>query len=101
MFRSGKASNDSTGKPTSPAPAGSPAAVQATVDRAALLSDVISIYASAMEYPEEVFTEAVELEAELGIDSVKQTELLARVSQKYGLPAPPSDFRLFELRHDG
>jgi acyl carrier protein len=31
-----------------------------------------------------VFTETADLEADLGIDSVKQTELLARVSE--GLP---------------
>jgi acyl transferase domain-containing protein/acyl carrier protein len=62
--------------------------------RSAVLRDLVSIYAAALEYPEEVFTENVELEADLGIDSVKQTELLARVSEKYGLPARPGELRL-------
>jgi acyl transferase domain-containing protein len=64
------------------------------VDRAEVFKDLVAIYAAALEYPEEVFTETVELEGELGIDSVKQTELLGRVSEIYALPARPSDFRL-------
>lgn len=52
------------------------------------------MYAEALEYPIEVFSDEVELEAELGIDSVKQTELLARVSERYQLPPRPADFRL-------
>ena len=32
-------------------------------------------YATALEYPVEVFIEDVELEADLGVDSVKKTEL--------------------------
>jgi acyl carrier protein len=66
--------------PTPPAPS-HPAA---TVDRAALLTDLRRTYAGALDYPESVFTETADLEADLGIDSVKQTELLARVSE--GLP---------------
>ncbi|MDQ3405071.1 MAG: acyl carrier protein, partial [Actinomycetota bacterium] len=52
------------------------------------------VYAEALEYPEEVFAEDVRLEAELGVDSVKQIELLTRVSQNYGLPPRDGDFRL-------
>ncbi|WP_079142459.1 acyltransferase domain-containing protein [Streptomyces sp. LUP30] len=72
-----------------PVPAGAP-------DRAELLASVRTLYAQALEYPEEVFTEEVLLEAELGIDSVKQVELLTRVTGRYGLP--PSDVRLSD--HD-
>jgi acyl carrier protein len=52
------------------------------------------MYAEALEYPAEVFTEDVKLEEDLGIDSVKQTELMARAADRYGLPQPPLDFRL-------
>ncbi|MET7985053.1 acyltransferase domain-containing protein [Streptomyces sp. NPDC005281] len=80
-----------TGAPVapSPAPAGAP-------DREELFATVRALYAQALEYPEEVFTEEVLLEAELGIDSVKQVELLTRVTGRYGLP--PSDVRLSD--HD-
>ncbi|QWF85122.1 acyltransferase domain-containing protein [Amycolatopsis sp. CA-230715] len=54
------------------------------------------LYAEALEYPVEVFTDEVELEAELGIDSVKQIELLTRVSEEYGLQQQGSGFRLAE-----
>jgi acyl transferase domain-containing protein len=64
------------------------------ISREQLFRELVSVYAQALEYPEDVFTEDVELEAELGIDSVKQTELLARVSEQYQLPPRPSDFRL-------
>ena len=64
------------------------------MSRDRILREVAAMYAEALEYPEEVFTESVELEAELGIDSVKQTELLGRLSEKYNLPPRPADFRL-------
>jgi malonyl CoA-acyl carrier protein transacylase/acyl carrier protein len=70
-------------------------------DRAGILRDLVSLYAGALEYPEEVFTEDVELEAELGVDSVKQTELLARVSDKYALGPRPSNFRLADYNTMG
>jgi acyl carrier protein len=52
------------------------------------------LYATALEYPVEVFTDEVELEAELGIDSVKQLELLTRISEEYGIQLQDDDFRL-------
>jgi acyl carrier protein len=87
------------------APASAPAPVQAetpapilsaavTLTRAELLRNIVVMYAAALEYPEEVFTPDVELESELGVDSVKQTELLGRLSAEYGLPPRPADFRL-------
>jgi malonyl CoA-acyl carrier protein transacylase len=83
-------------KPAGVTPSGvgpAPAAA-ATPPRDTLFRDLASMYAAALEYPEEVFTEQVALEAELGIDSVKQTELLARVAEVYRLPPRPPEFRL-------
>jgi acyl transferase domain-containing protein len=76
--------------------AGAPQVVPAApaLSRAQLFDELIATYASALEYPREVFSESVELEAELGVDSVKQTELFARVAETYGLPPSPPDFRL-------
>ena len=85
------------GSPVAP-PTPTPAAVPApTADRSALLSDLRRTYALALDYPESVFTETADLEADLGIDSVKQTELLARVSER--LPGAPlgRDVPLAEL----
>ena len=65
--------------PTRPSP-DAPAAGE-VISREGLLAELSGMYASALEYPVEVYTEDVELEADLGVDSVKQTELcLARPS---------------------
>jgi hypothetical protein len=59
------------------------------------------MYANALEYPVEVFTEDVELEADLGIDSVKQTELLSRAAERYYLSERPENFRLSDWSMTG
>jgi acyl carrier protein len=63
-------------------------------NRDELFAELVTLYAAALEYPEEVFTEDVALEAELGVDSVKQAELIARVAERYDMPPRPEDFRL-------
>jgi acyl transferase domain-containing protein len=64
------------------------------LSREELFTELVTLYATALEYPEEVFTEDVALEAELGVDSVKQAELIARVAERYDMPPRPEDFRL-------
>ncbi|MEI2775687.1 MAG: acyltransferase domain-containing protein [Tetrasphaera sp.] len=71
------------GEPTTP---GMPA-------RAEVLARVVRIYAEALEYPPEVLVEHTDLESELGVDSVKQAELLARVGEVFDLPPRPDGFR--------
>jgi acyl transferase domain-containing protein len=66
-----------------------------------ILTELTELYAQALEYPAEVFTKDVALEAELGVDSVKQTELFARVVEKYGLPPRPAGFRLADYQRFG
>ncbi|WP_031157275.1 acyltransferase domain-containing protein [Streptomyces xanthophaeus] len=84
--------------PAEPAPAPVPAPAAAPAASAPAEEEVFAVlrtlYAQALEYPEEVFTPDALLEAELGVDSVKQVELLSRASTHYGLPARASDFRL-------
>lgn len=50
-----------------------------------VLAGVRTLYAQSLEYPEEVLTENAELEADLGIDSMKRTELLVRLMQRFDL----------------
>ncbi|MDH6538107.1 acyltransferase domain-containing protein [Streptomyces sp. SPB4] len=80
--------------PAVAAPEAARTAAPAQPDRAEVFATVRALYAEALEYPEEVFTPEALLEAELGVDSVKQVELLSRASTHYGLPARSSDFRL-------
>ncbi len=72
-----------------------PSAPQSRIGSSGSLAEELrSLYADALEYPEEVFTDDVLLEADLGIDSVKQVELFSQVSERYGLPPRPEGFRL-------
>ncbi|WP_410625153.1 acyltransferase domain-containing protein [Amycolatopsis sp. cmx-8-4] len=66
-------------------------------DRDQVLERLCRLYAAALEYPPELLTEDALLEAELGIDSLKQTSLLARVIEEFGLPDKPGDLRVWEL----
>lgn len=91
--------NYRTGNGSLPQPRSEPAEPAAatstpTLSRAAISAEIISLYASWLEYPEEVVTEDVDLEAELGVDSVKQVALMAKVREKYGIERPPDNFRL-------
>ncbi|MFJ5221800.1 acyltransferase domain-containing protein [Streptomyces sp. NPDC088400] len=79
--------------PAAPAPS-SPAPSAEAPDRAEIHTELRTLYAEALEYPEEVFEDGVQLEAELGVDSVKQVELLSRASKRYGLPTREAGFRL-------
>ncbi|TDD61673.1 acyltransferase domain-containing protein [Kribbella antibiotica] len=73
--------------PTTPTPA-----VQTIEsDGAALSVDELvpalrALYADAVGYPVDVFEPGIELEAELGIDSLRQTAILEKVREIYGLP---------------
>ncbi|MEU6642083.1 acyltransferase domain-containing protein [Saccharomonospora sp. NPDC046836] len=55
-------------------------------------------YAQALDYPEDVFTDDADLEADLGVDSLKQSEMFARLRRRYSLPAPGAGTRLSVYR---
>jgi [acyl-carrier-protein] S-malonyltransferase len=55
------------------------------------------LYAVALEYPVELLTENAALEAELGVDSLKQTALLTKVIDEFGLPDDPSELRVWDF----
>lgn len=64
------------------------------VSREFVFDRLLNLYSEALEYPADVFGEAVDLEADLGVDSVKQSELMARAGEAFGLAEPTEDFRL-------
>jgi acyl carrier protein len=65
--------------------------------RGTVLSRLQQLYADALEYPIQVLGEAALLEADLGVDSVRQTELMARARTQFDLPAPAPGFRSTDL----
>ncbi|MFD7731822.1 acyltransferase domain-containing protein [Kitasatospora phosalacinea] len=52
------------------------------------------LYATALGYPPEVLTGDADLEADLGVDSIKQTELFARAVTRFGRSLPTEGSRL-------
>ncbi|RLU84922.1 hypothetical protein CTZ27_26575 [Streptomyces griseocarneus] len=98
-FRATTAAAAATAKATTAAATATTAAAPGQVSvvvpgRDELMAAVRALYAEALEYPEDVFTADALLEAELGVDSVKQVELMSRASKHFGLPVRSSDFRL-------
>jgi acyl transferase domain-containing protein len=90
--------------PPPPAAGPTPEAAAApgqAIDREQIADRVRGLYATALEYPPEVFEDGAELEAELGVDSVKQTELLTRVGELFQLGPRPEGLRIAELRTFG
>ena len=65
-------------------------------DREEVLARLRKLYAVHLEYPEEVFEEHAELEADLGCDSLRQMELLRKTSEEFSISALRTDVRLIE-----
>ncbi|MFI8420286.1 acyltransferase domain-containing protein [Streptomyces sp. NPDC085479] len=90
--------------PAAPAPAPAPAPDArrtgggdmdaALGDREEVVGTLRSLYAEALGYPPEVLTEDADLEADLGVDSIKQTELFAQAVTHYGRALPAEGSRL-------
>ena len=85
-----------TADANAPTPTMAVAPTPTRVDRESLAAEIRSIYATALEYPEEVFEDDTLLEAELGVDSVKQVELVLQVSTRYGLGDADDSIQLSE-----
>lgn len=77
-----------------PAPVSAPAREPVTPTGDALLTELRALYAEALEYPEELITDNADLEADLGVDSIRQTEVLAQAMELYGLGTLPDTFRI-------
>ncbi len=70
-------------------------ATSSSLDRSAVLDVMVEVLCAKTGYdPEEIETD-FELEADLGVDTVKQAEIMAEVRERYGLPKD-EDFRLAE-----
>ncbi len=82
------------GKVTLAAPAAQPAA--AGSDTSGILNKVQEIISSQTGYSVDMLEEGLDLEADLGIDTVKQVEIFGLISSEYDLEVP-EDLKLSEL----
>ncbi|MFF0148164.1 phosphopantetheine binding protein [Amycolatopsis sulphurea] len=76
-----------------PVPSGNGAG-PAVPARPQLTTELRQLFSGALGYPEDVFTDDAHFEADLGITSVRKTELLVKVLDRYDLPTPTSDIRV-------
>ena len=72
-------------EPSAPAPARTEAAMPATLDHPALVALFVDVVSDCTGYPPEMLGLDQDLEAELGIDSIKRVEILSGVEKR--LPA--------------
>jgi [acyl-carrier-protein] S-malonyltransferase len=71
-----------------------PAATSVLPPRPQLHAELRQLFADVLGYPEDVFEDDANLEADLGVASVRKTELLVKVLDRYGLPTPTSEIRM-------
>lgn len=55
---------------------------------------VIDTFAEALQYPTDVFTDDADLEADLGIDSIKHRDVMTRLVGQLGMSALPLDLKI-------
>ena len=68
-----------------PAVQPAPAPVAAALDEAAVTKEVVGMVAEKTGYPEDMLDIDLDMEADLGIDTVKQAELFASLREHYGI----------------
>ncbi len=66
-----------------PAPAAAPKAALPALDEASVTKDILAIVSEKTGYPEDMLDLDLDMEADLGIDTVKQAELFAIMREKY------------------
>ena len=83
-----------------PVPAVAPVAAPAApggLDHTAVLAELRAIYGEYLGYPPDLLGEDDALEADLGVESLKQVNLLTRVADQYGLPDLRGDASLLSF----
>ncbi len=76
--------------PAAPAPAAAPAAAPPVPAADAVVDKVVAIVAEMTGYPPELLDVDLDLEADLGVDTVKQAEVFAAVREEFGVERDPN-----------
>lgn len=66
-----------------------------------LVARIRQVYAEVLQYPIEVIEEGAELEADLGVSSLKHTQAFVKLLDLFGLPTPGAEIRVFSYRTVG
>lgn len=57
----------------------------ATINTQQIIDEVLSIYSNVTQYPKDMLDLSMELEADLGVDTVKQATIFSMISEKFNL----------------
>ena len=68
-----------------PAPAAVPAPAPKALDEATVTKEIVTMVAEKTGYPEDMLELDLDMEADLGIDTVKQAEMFAAMREHYGI----------------
>jgi acyl transferase domain-containing protein len=66
-----------------------------------LVARIRQVYADVLQYPVEVIEEGAELEADLGVSSLKHTQAFVKLLDLFSLPTPGAEIRVFSYRTVG
>ena len=90
----GEAAATTTEAVTTPPGPGTDPVLAADLRATGLFDRLRRLYAETVGYPANVFEPSLDLEADLGIDSLTQTALLSKAIESEGLPEPPTGVRI-------
>ena len=85
-----------------PAPVQTSAPKAAALDEATITREIVKMVAEKTGYPEDMLDLDLDMEADLGIDTVKQAELFAAMREHYGITAQQEGIQLKDyptIRH--
>lgn len=68
----------------------SPVVDEGDPEKQAMVTEILALFSQVTKYPQEMLELDMEMEADLGIDTVKQATILAMLSEKYQLERDPS-----------
>jgi malonyl CoA-acyl carrier protein transacylase len=68
-----------------PKPAPAQTAPSGNLDKAAVTKEIVALVSEKVGYPEDMLELDLDMEADLGIDTVKQAELIGMLREKYGI----------------
>ncbi|BBB00134.1 putative polyunsaturated fatty acid synthase PfaA [Actinacidiphila reveromycinica] len=84
--------------PVAAAPAPAPAAAPAGPDSASVESALLDVVAEKTGYPADMLELDMDVEADLGIDSIKRVEIMGVLQERFGVEASAGPEALAELR---
>jgi len=66
--------------------------VSESIDHQQIIDEVLSIYSNVTQYPKEMLDLSMELEADLGVDTVKQATIFSMIAERFNMDLQEGEF---------